>query len=114
MVKEKKPNIVFLMETKCRNAKMEGIRVKLDFVGLFVVDPIGRSGGLALLWKEKNVLDIQNYFRWHINAVVANVEGSFMEVFKVLWPTGLDEEKGVVGTLKIFKIFLAWTVDVLW
>jgi exonuclease III len=70
MVKEQRPNIIFLMETKCRKSKMEGIRVKLGFEGLFVVEPIGQSGGLALLWKEAHELEIQNYTRRHINARV--------------------------------------------
>ena len=52
MAKEKKPEVVFLMETRCRNIKVERIRVKLGFEGLFVVKPRGKSGGLALLWKE--------------------------------------------------------------
>ena len=70
MVKEKKPDILFLMETKCRNERMEGIRVKLGFQGLFVVEPVRLSGGLALLWRDHHPLEIQNYTRRHINAVV--------------------------------------------
>ena len=50
MVKEKKPTLLFLMEIKNQQQKMEATRVKLGFDGLFVVDPVGRSGGLALLW----------------------------------------------------------------
>jgi exonuclease III len=61
VAKEKRPEIVFLMETRCRNTKLESIRVKPGFEGLFVVDPRGKSGGLALLWKEQNMLEIQNY-----------------------------------------------------
>jgi exonuclease III len=70
MVKEKKPDILFLMETKCRKERMEGIRVKLNFQGLFVVEPVGLSGGLALLWKDRQLLKIQNYSQRHINAIV--------------------------------------------
>ncbi|XP_059458269.1 uncharacterized protein LOC132187853 [Corylus avellana] len=55
---------------------METLRVKLGFEGMFVVDPIGRSGGLGLFWKEKDLLEIQNYSRMHINAVVKTVEGT--------------------------------------
>jgi hypothetical protein len=61
MVKKKKPNILFLMETKCRKDRMESIRVKLGFSGLFVVEPLGRSGGLALLWQDVQNMEIQNY-----------------------------------------------------
>lgn len=55
---------------------MEILRVKLGFEGMFVVDPIGRSGGLGLFWKEKDILEIQNYSRMHINAVVKTGEGT--------------------------------------
>jgi exonuclease III len=68
--KEKKPTILFLVETKCKKSRMEVVRVKLGFECMFVVDPIGRSGGLALLWKEIDLLDIQKFSRRHINAVV--------------------------------------------
>jgi hypothetical protein len=74
MTKEKRPNILFLMKTKCRKNKMELVRVKLGFEGLFAVDPIGRSGGLALLWKEVDILEIQNFSKQHINAIVKHLE----------------------------------------
>jgi hypothetical protein len=74
MVKEKKPSFLFLIETISRKSRMEWIRVKLGFVGMFVVEPVGRSGGLALLWKEENELEIQNYSRRHINAMVTRAE----------------------------------------
>jgi exonuclease III len=73
IVKENKPNILFLMETKCRKEKLEVIRVKLGFAGLFVVDSVGISGGLALFWKDGDELEIQNYSRRHINAIVKQV-----------------------------------------
>lgn len=52
MVKEKKPVLVFLMETKLRQNKMEAVRHKLGFQCLFVVDCVGQSGRLAMLWNE--------------------------------------------------------------
>lgn len=79
MVKEKRPGVVFLVETKCGNAKMEQIRFKLGFEGLFVVEPIGRSGGLALIWKEENMLEIQNYSKWHINAIMKKTKECALE-----------------------------------
>jgi exonuclease III len=74
MVKEKKPDILFLMETKCRKERIEGIRVKLGFRSLFVVELVGLSGGLALLWRDNHCLEIQNYTRRHINAIVTHDE----------------------------------------
>jgi exonuclease III len=72
MVKEKKPNIVFLMETKLRTNKMERVRVLLGFENMFVVDSVGKSGGLALLWTVDVGVEIQNYSRRHINAKVCS------------------------------------------
>jgi exonuclease III len=70
MVKEKRPLMVFLMETKLRAAKVELLRVRMGFGGVFVVDSVGHSGGLALFWREEVDVTIQNYSRRHINAVV--------------------------------------------
>lgn len=58
------------METKCLKNKMDRIRVKLGLSGMFLVDPIGRSGGLALLWKDLDEVTILNYSRRHILATV--------------------------------------------
>jgi hypothetical protein len=49
---------------------MELISYKLGYFGLFVVDCIGRSGGLALLWREEVSVEIKNYSQHHINAVI--------------------------------------------
>ena len=58
LTKEKKPTILFLMETKCRRHKMEYLWVKMGFDCMFVVDPIGRSGGLALCRNDADSLEI--------------------------------------------------------
>jgi hypothetical protein len=58
LVKEKRPSLLFLMETINKKQCMEWLRVKLGFNGLFVVDSIGKSGGLALLWIDDIGLEI--------------------------------------------------------
>jgi hypothetical protein len=70
MVKEKRPNLVFLMETKLRKQKLEIIRSKLGFENMFVVDCVGKSGGLVLFWEEGWEVEVQNYSHRHINAIV--------------------------------------------
>jgi hypothetical protein len=74
MVKNNNPGILFLIETMCNKFKLKFLHVKLGFAGLFVVDYVGRIGGLALMWKEEAALEIQNYSRQHINAIVKNVD----------------------------------------
>lgn len=50
MVKEKKPKLLFLMETKLMNKSMQRVKYKLGFLGMFTMDPVGRMGGLAFFW----------------------------------------------------------------
>jgi hypothetical protein len=56
---------------------MERLRIKLEFSGLFVVGPVGRSGGLALMWKEEREWEIYNFSRRHINAIIKDGDGEF-------------------------------------
>ncbi|GLT55031.1 hypothetical protein SLA2020_281850 [Shorea laevis] len=70
LVEDKHPNILFLMETKLQRDKMSYVRGKLGFDNLFVVDCIGRSGGLALFWNNSIELEIYNYSLRHINAII--------------------------------------------
>jgi hypothetical protein len=81
MVRNKKPHLVFLMETRMMQNKVDFIRRKLGFDRSFVVDCKGRIGGLLLLWKSEIWLEIQNYSRRHINAVMHN--GSNEPVWKI-------------------------------
>jgi hypothetical protein len=66
--------LVFLIETKLRQHRFHKIKNKLGFNSLFVVDCVGRSGGLALLWIDDLVVDIQNYSRRHINATIRSTK----------------------------------------
>ena len=49
LVMSKKPSFIFLIETLCSRSKLESIKKQLNYDGLFVVERMGRSGGLALL-----------------------------------------------------------------
>jgi hypothetical protein len=71
LVKNKRPEVVFIMETKMLSTKLDPIRSKLGFKNVFGVDSCGKSGGLALFWQEEVKLEIHNYSRRHINAIVS-------------------------------------------
>jgi hypothetical protein len=58
------------METKLRQNKIERVRIKLGFPSMFVVESVGRSGGLALFWSSEVVMEIINFSRRHIYAKV--------------------------------------------
>jgi hypothetical protein len=78
LVKEKKPKMVFIVETKLHHHRLDFLKSKLGMVNLFGVDSVGKSGGLCLLWRNDIDVTIQNYSRRHINAVVKS-EGRGME-----------------------------------
>jgi hypothetical protein len=52
----KKPSFLFLIETINSKRRVEGLRVRLGFKGLFAVELVGRSRGLALFWKTVDEL----------------------------------------------------------
>lgn len=65
---EKRPHFLFLIETKMHSKKLQYLLSLLGFDGLFSVDHVGNSGGLALFWKDGGSLSIQNYSQHHITA----------------------------------------------
>jgi hypothetical protein len=69
MVREKRPNLVFLMETKLHKKKMENVRTKIGLNNMFVVESIGKSGGLALFWEDECRVEIKNFSHRHINSL---------------------------------------------
>ncbi|XP_062103848.1 uncharacterized protein LOC133814961 [Humulus lupulus] len=71
---QKKPNFVFLCETLCKGERIKRIQYQLGFEGSLSVDAVGRSGGLALLWKHKEEIHLLSYSLNHIDVVV-RVEG---------------------------------------
>ncbi|KAK4255495.1 hypothetical protein QN277_008493 [Acacia crassicarpa] len=54
----KKPHLVFLMETKQKARYVRKIRRRCGFDEEWIVDPIGKSGGLALWWSEVLTVNI--------------------------------------------------------
>ena len=72
LIKEKRPNFMFSWKQKGIKIKIEVIRGQLGYAGLFVMDPVGKSGGLALLWRKVEEIEIQNYSHCNINTIVTN------------------------------------------
>lgn len=56
LINQVKPTFVFLCETISSRERMNWLRDKLGFEGMIVVDLEGRSGGLALLWRDAEKL----------------------------------------------------------
>lgn len=61
---------IFLIETLCSKNKLERIKLQLGYDGLFIVDRVGRSGGLVLLWKASSNVNLLQFTTNFINAEV--------------------------------------------
>ena len=72
--KEEDPDILFLSETKMDSRRMEGLRWKLGMTNLVVKDCKGKSGGLAIFWKEID-LHLHGVSRFYIDADVVEKDG---------------------------------------
>ena len=71
-----KPQILFLIETKRKNAEMDWLRVKWDYDNCMVVDSVGRAGGLAMLWNNQSQIEVLSYSKFHIDV---KVNGELMD-----------------------------------
>ncbi|KAK3219319.1 hypothetical protein Dsin_013289 [Dipteronia sinensis] len=60
-------DVVFILETKSNNVRLERLLVKAGLDGKLVVDAVGRSDGLCLFWKNSIVVDLLSYSRFHID-----------------------------------------------
>ncbi|KAF7824555.1 reverse transcriptase [Senna tora] len=76
LVSQTKPQVVFLMETKAKRKKMDNVRRRMGFDFGVYVDAIGRSGGLAVLWKKEINIHViqQNKNFMHMKAKLNNKE----------------------------------------
>ena len=70
VINKEDPAIVFLMETKSDLEWMGKVKEWCKFKHGFIVPSQGKSGGLAMLWREEVRLDIQTYSSSHIDAWV--------------------------------------------
>lgn len=65
------PMVVFLMEVKVDREVVDKLKVKKNFEGLFYVPHVNNGGGLALLWKERDMVQLQRYSRNFIDVIIS-------------------------------------------
>ncbi|KAL8533483.1 hypothetical protein ACS0TY_009761 [Phlomoides rotata] len=66
----RRPDIIFLSETLASAARIENVRLALNFPNYFTVPCNGRSGGLAFLWNNKVSCSLLSYSLNHIDMKV--------------------------------------------
>ena len=74
LVHNKRPDFIFLIETLCYRDKLESIKIKLGFEGLFAVDRKGRSGWVAMFWKNNFKVKLLKFGRNFIDFAVEDSE----------------------------------------
>lgn len=57
---------------------MEHIRLRVGFENYFVVNALGKRGGLALLWNDDLNLVIFSYFSSHITSFIWDINSGAM------------------------------------
>lgn len=78
LLKSSNPNFVFLSETLVDKKDIEVIVKKFGYFDYFVVDRIGRGGGLAILWKRTVGCKVIDFSLNHIDVHI-------MERLNVSW-----------------------------
>lgn len=64
------------METKSQTPRLEALKQTLCFDHMFVINSVGLSGGLALLWKKNIEVEIPSHcHNWIHTSVHSKEEG---------------------------------------
>ena len=67
-----KVDIFALFATLAGSGKVENVRCQLGFEGCFVVDCVGRSGGLCVLWRKAETCHLLSYGRNFIDMEITD------------------------------------------
>lgn len=99
LIRRDAPSSIFLSETKLSSAEFGRVRDRLGYFNSLVVDYVGRSGGLAMLWKKNVIVDLISMFVHHIDVIVS---------------AGLGEEEWrctrFYGRLEVHNSHLSWSL----
>lgn len=69
LVAEERPSLMFLMETKNQEKMVFRLKRRLQFQNLFVVNPVGTAGGLALFWDNRILVTVESHSPHFVNAI---------------------------------------------
>ncbi|GMJ07394.1 hypothetical protein HRI_004408600 [Hibiscus trionum] len=75
-LREVRPNILFLLETKLSMVRMADARRKCGFSCGFDVSANGSCGGLSLAWTNDTSVSILSFSTFHIDVVVKEKDSS--------------------------------------
>ncbi|KAK3206991.1 hypothetical protein Dsin_021037 [Dipteronia sinensis] len=67
---DSKPEMMFLVQTRCQHATLENWRIKLGFSVKLVVNSVGKSRGICLFWSDLVSDDLMTYSQEHIEVQI--------------------------------------------
>jgi hypothetical protein len=70
LIRSYNPGVVFLSETKKRSREMDKLKWSFGFTNGVSVDCVGRSGGLALWWRNGIEVSVRPWCQYYIDAKV--------------------------------------------
>ena len=70
MIRAKDPSVVFLAETWADEARLQEIKLKIEFDNLFFVERNNRGGGLALCWRNSIDVHVDTFSKNHIDYII--------------------------------------------
>ncbi|GMJ01875.1 hypothetical protein HRI_003856700 [Hibiscus trionum] len=76
-LRDVKPTVIFLIETKLPNTRMEKVRKLLGFPNGVDVAAVGRSGGLSMAWRSSCRVAVRSYSCRHIDIMVEDDSNGF-------------------------------------
>jgi exonuclease III len=76
LVRELKPDLVFLSETRQNKAAVAKVCSRVGFSNCLPISVEGKGGGLALFVSDSVILDLLSYGPHHIDTHVTNHDGN--------------------------------------
>jgi hypothetical protein len=71
LIRSYNPTVVFLCETKKSARAMEKLKWRMGFKHGVAVDYVGRSGGLALWWRDGVEVSVRPWCHYYIDAQIS-------------------------------------------
>ena len=71
------PNLIFLCETKNQKKVMEKFRKRINYEKCFVIDALGKAGGLTLMWNSELDVVYVNSGGFYIEAKIEEKDKQF-------------------------------------
>jgi exonuclease III len=75
LVKQYRPSLLFLSETKMRDDSVRKFMWSLGFSGCFAINSEGRSGGLVLFWTDSSKISLKGYCKNFIDVSITQEDG---------------------------------------